>query len=198
MLQRSWPLLKATKEKIYELRIYDILPGKYDKFHRLTSELLPLRASVSRCQGYWIVQLGAINQVAHMWEYDSLKHRYDTRNALLRDVDWKHRYIDERQLCLSAQSNMLLRMTYLESNSSILSFKYLMKITPEKELVLTTPAASLAASYVVVTGEHEGKYVHILKGKLLDDLLEVEPTPGTISKIMGPARWSSAIGCLWR
>ncbi|ESL10473.1 hypothetical protein TRSC58_01794 [Trypanosoma rangeli SC58] len=198
MLRRLWPLLNLSKEKVYELRIYDILPNKYDKFYRITSELLPLRASVSRCQAYWIVQLGGLNQVVHLWEYDSLKHRYAIRSALDRDGEWKNRYTISRQECLSSQTNMLLRMVYRESNASILSFKYLMKITRDKELVLKTPGASLAASYVVITGEHEGMYLHIVKGTELDDLLDVEPLPGSISKIMGPARWSSLIGCLWR
>ncbi|RNF02363.1 putative protein NipSnap 3A-like [Trypanosoma rangeli] len=198
MLRRVWPLLNISKEKVYELRIYDVLPNKYDKFYRMTSELLPLRASVSTCQAYWIVQLGGVNQVVHLWEYDSLKHRYDIRTALDSDGEWKNRYTIARQECLSSQTNMLLRMIYRESNASILSFKYMMKITREKELLLKTPGASLAASYRVVTGEHEGMYLHIVKGKELDDLLEVEPLPGSISKIMGPARWSSLIGCLWR
>ncbi|KEG06996.1 putative protein NipSnap 3A-like [Trypanosoma grayi] len=198
MLHRSFPFRSIAQQKVYELRVYDIIPNKYDTFHRMSMELLPMRASVSRCQGYWVVQVGGVNQMVHLWEYDSLLHRYQARNALENDENWKLRYTNPRRECLSAQSNMLMRMIYRENSPSTLSYKYLLKITPEKELLLTTPGVTLAASYVVTVGEHEGKYVHIVKGKMLDDVVPLEPTPGSISKIMGPARWSSSIGCLWR
>ncbi|ORC91416.1 putative protein NipSnap 3A-like [Trypanosoma theileri] len=198
MLKRSFPLLNITNQKVYELRVYDILPDKYDTFHRISMDLLPMRASVSRCQGYWVVQIGALNQMVHLWEYDSLKHRYDIRNGLEKNEDWKRRYSYPRQECLSSQTNMLMRMIYREGTASTLSYKYLLKVTPQKELILTSPGVTLAASYIVTTGEHEGKYLHLVKGKMLDDLMQVEPTQGSISKIMGPARWSASIGCLWR
>ncbi|EAN93175.1 hypothetical protein C3747_76g208 [Trypanosoma cruzi] len=198
MLQRSFSLLSMAKQKVYELRVYDIIPNKYDTFYRMSMELLPLRTAVSRCQGYWVVQIGGLNQMVHLWEYDSLQHRYQIRNKIDRDTDWTRRYTYPRQECLSSQTNMLMRMTYREGNVSTNSFKYMMKITPEKELVLTTPGVTLAASYLVTIGEHEGKYFHLLKGMMLDDLLQVESIPGSVSKIMGPARWSSSMGCIWR
>lgn len=201
MLRRSFGALAPSSgnlRHIYELRLHDIIPGKYDAYYQLAMEMLPKRPGVGKCQGYWTCQMGALNQFVQIWQYDNLQHRYDCRKALENDQEWQRSFVKPGAQFLTRQSNQLLRLVYREGNASTMSYKYLMQISPEPEVELSGPSASLAATFQVVVGENEGKYVHIVKARKLDDVLPAQPVTGGSSKILGPARWSTTLGTLWR
>merc|ERR1712223_1609010 len=52
-----------------------------DKFH--------LRTEHSKLLGYWTVELGGLNQVTHLWEYDSYSHRAGVRAKLGGHQQWQ-------------------------------------------------------------------------------------------------------------
>lgn len=183
---------------VYEMRVDDVIPQHYDAFHRLSMEMMPKFPGSGRCMGYWTVQLGALNQFVSIWQFDNLQHRYDVRKKLDADKEWQRSYTQEMVKLIRRQDNMLMRMVYREGNASTMSYKYVMQLSPEKEVDLSGPSAILAATFQVVVGENEGRYVHLIKAKNLDDVIPVRPVEHGTSKIMGPARWSPTVGCLWR
>ncbi|XP_068232362.1 protein NipSnap homolog 3B-like [Palaemon carinicauda] len=82
-----------ASQKIHELRIYSINPNNVRDFLTLTSEEFHLRTSHSKLVGYWTSEIGGLNQVVHIWEYDSLSHRSQVRANLASDPNWNSRYL---------------------------------------------------------------------------------------------------------
>ena len=59
----------AENKKIYELRTYAIRPDKFGEYLKLMEENIGLRTAHSKLLGFWITDLGGINEVNHLWEY---------------------------------------------------------------------------------------------------------------------------------
>ena len=61
-------------KKIYELRTYAIRPDKFGEYMKLMEENIGLRTAHSKLVGFWITDLGGINEVNHLWEYGTGLH----------------------------------------------------------------------------------------------------------------------------
>lgn len=83
---------KQHAEPVYELRTYQIVPKNYSEFLKLSNEKISLRLAVSKCLGYWCTDLGGLNEVVHIWEYDDFSHRTKTRKRLAGDQSWQSEY----------------------------------------------------------------------------------------------------------
>lgn len=59
----------ADNKKIYELRTYAIRPDKFGEYLKLMEENIGLRTAHSKLLGFWITELGGMNEVNHLWEY---------------------------------------------------------------------------------------------------------------------------------
>ena len=59
--------------KIYELRTYAIRPDKFGEYLKIMEENIHLRTAHSKLTGFWISDLGGINEVNHIWEYGIFK-----------------------------------------------------------------------------------------------------------------------------
>ena len=72
---------------IYEIRTYTIKVGTvqeyYEKFHEAFDE----RQKLSRMIGIFNTEIGDLNRVMHIWEYDNAGHREETRAKSLT-FDW--------------------------------------------------------------------------------------------------------------
>ncbi|MEE9257510.1 MAG: NIPSNAP family protein, partial [bacterium] len=72
---------------IYELRIYTIKVGQaaayYEKFHEAFEE----RQKLSRMIGIFNTDIGDLNKIMHIWEYEDHGHRAETR-AEASGYDW--------------------------------------------------------------------------------------------------------------
>ena len=64
---------------IYEIRTYDLPPGKVPDYQQRFGEKLPERLKFSPLGGHWYTEVGPINQIVAIWPYDSLEHRAETR-----------------------------------------------------------------------------------------------------------------------
>ncbi|WAR11666.1 NPS3B-like protein [Mya arenaria] len=99
-----------TLQKIYELRTYVVNPRDQRQFLDLSKEWMHLRTAHSKLIGYWTNELGSgINDMVHIWEYDSLKHRADVRQRLAGDPEWVGSYFSKILPWLQRQENDLLR-----------------------------------------------------------------------------------------
>jgi hypothetical protein len=64
---------------IYEIRTYTLKPGSVAQFEKNFEEALPNRIKVSPLSAFWHTEMGPLNQVIHVWEYENLQHRSDVR-----------------------------------------------------------------------------------------------------------------------
>ncbi|XP_051715743.1 protein NipSnap homolog 3A isoform X1 [Ctenopharyngodon idella] len=97
-------------ETFYEFRTYNIQPHLNAAFLKLTNEKIQLRTAHSELIGYWSVEYGGLNQVFHIWKYDSYAQRASVRAALAQDPSWIDQYISKAMPMLSSQHN---EVTYL-------------------------------------------------------------------------------------
>ncbi|KAL0974252.1 hypothetical protein UPYG_G00217730 [Umbra pygmaea] len=89
----------------YEFRTYNIRPEKNAAFLQLTNEKMGLRTAHSELLGYWSVEYGGVNQVFHIWKYDSFAQRAAVRAALAKDPTWMEEYISKAMPMLTSQDN---------------------------------------------------------------------------------------------
>ncbi|XP_045608885.1 protein NipSnap homolog 3A isoform X2 [Procambarus clarkii] len=102
--------VKATQNTLYELRTYTLYPEKMREFLTLTEEHLHLRTAHSKLLGYWTSEIGGLNQVVHIWEYESLTHRAEVRARLAGDPEWLGRYVSCVIGMWQQQDNVLLAL----------------------------------------------------------------------------------------
>ncbi len=94
---------------IHELRTYTLRPNKAADFLKLTREVgYALRTRHSKCLGYWTTEVGELNQVVHLWEYEDFAHRTRVRIALAKDPDWTTKYLPHSRECHQRQETTVL------------------------------------------------------------------------------------------
>ncbi|KAJ8385275.1 hypothetical protein AAFF_G00191520 [Aldrovandia affinis] len=87
----------------YEFRTYNIKPEKNAAFLKLMEEKFHLRTAQSEPLGCWSIEYGALNQVLHIWKYDSYAQRARVRAALAQDPQWMEEYISKALPMLTSQ-----------------------------------------------------------------------------------------------
>nr|XP_057920059.1 protein NipSnap homolog 3A [Doryrhamphus excisus] len=90
---------------LYEFRTYKIHPDRTAAFLKLTNDKIHLRTAHSELIGYWCVEYGGLNQVFHVWKYDSFSQRAAVRSALAQDPCWMSEYISKAIPMLASQDN---------------------------------------------------------------------------------------------
>ncbi|MEZ5662576.1 MAG: NIPSNAP family protein [Burkholderiaceae bacterium] len=76
---------------IIEHRTYTVAHGQMDEYlARYECHGLPiLRRHLGRLQGCYLSEIGPLNQVLHVWIYDSLSDRERRRAQLEADPEWQ-------------------------------------------------------------------------------------------------------------
>ena len=75
---------------IYEHRTYTLHHGTMDTYlERYQTHALPLQIKhLGRLLGFFVSEIGPLNQVVHIWAYESLAEREQRRAALEADPAW--------------------------------------------------------------------------------------------------------------
>lgn len=73
---------------IIEMRTYQLFPDTVAEVEKRTAELLPAREKFSPLAGYWHTEVGPLNQVVHVWPYDSYDHRTQVRADAVKAGVW--------------------------------------------------------------------------------------------------------------
>lgn len=94
---------------IVEERIYTLHPGKVPEYLRLyESEGLAIQTRIlGRLIGYFTTEVGPLNQIIHMWGYDSLEERTRRRSELMADAGWKAFVVKLQPLILTMENKLL-------------------------------------------------------------------------------------------
>jgi len=72
---------------IYEVRTYTLKPGTTAEFESRFEKRHPYREKHSKLGAFWHSDIGPLNQVIHVWEYNDLNHRATAREAANKDRD---------------------------------------------------------------------------------------------------------------
>jgi hypothetical protein len=83
------PYRPTTGMGLHELRVYRLHPGKTAAYGEAMRDSLPIRKKHSSPVGYWLVEIGPLNTVVHLWVYKDLAHRAEVRKALAADAAWQ-------------------------------------------------------------------------------------------------------------
>ena len=71
------------------MRTYTVQPNMVGEYEKRFSEAYTVREQYSRMGGMWHTEIGPLNQVIHIWPYESLQQRADTRAAASKDSSGK-------------------------------------------------------------------------------------------------------------
>ena len=74
---------------IYEIRTYVTKAGAVPEWEARFAEAYATREKYSKLGGLWHVEIGPINQVIHIWPYESLPQRAEVRAAAAKDTSGK-------------------------------------------------------------------------------------------------------------
>lgn len=73
---------------IYEVRTYNLRPGSIPEVEKRFAEVLPHREKYSKLGALWHTELGPLNQIVHVWPYESLDQRNELRGQAMKDPNW--------------------------------------------------------------------------------------------------------------
>jgi hypothetical protein len=79
---------------IYELRTYTVKPGALGDMIKAASTVSrDVRGdNYGKLEGYWSTEIGPLNQVMHMWSYNSFEERTKLRAELAKNPRWTGEY----------------------------------------------------------------------------------------------------------
>jgi len=93
----------------YEMRTYTIQVGKMQEYLRHFEETgLQVISRYTTLVGWWYTEIGELNQVIHIWAYESLDDRIKKRAALYQDQDWLNGFVPKAFPMLVKQESKLL------------------------------------------------------------------------------------------
>ena len=102
--------------KVIDLRIYTIRPRGMPKYLQLFEELaLPLaRKHFGEPIGYYVTQIGPLNQVVHLWGFENLADLEQRHAALAADPGFAQ-YLAATEGLVVAQEDRILRSVEFKS-----------------------------------------------------------------------------------
>jgi len=97
---------------IVEERIYTLHPGKLAEYVGIyQAEGMPIQMKIiGSMLGYFTTEFGPLNQVVHLWGYQSFEERARKRAELQAHPDWKA-YLAKTRHLIHSQENKILNPT---------------------------------------------------------------------------------------
>ncbi len=95
---------------IYELRTYTMKPGTAPQAAANAGTIgRGIRGdNYGKLEGYWVTEVGPLNQVMHMWSYSDLNERARMRGEMLSNERWHKEYLPVLRPLLLRQDVRLL------------------------------------------------------------------------------------------
>lgn len=94
----------------YEMRTYTIKVGKVQEYLKHFEEVgFPVITKYQKLVGWWYTEIGELNQIIHIWEWESLDARAEQRKALYSDPDWLEKFIPTAFPMLEKQESKLMQ-----------------------------------------------------------------------------------------
>lgn len=95
---------------IYELRTYTMKPGTAPEAAKNAGTIgRGIRGDdYGKLEGYWVTEVGPLNQVMHMWSYSDLNERARLRAEMQSNERWQNEYLPALRPILLRQDVRLL------------------------------------------------------------------------------------------
>lgn len=90
---------------LIEVRTYQLRPATLAEAEKRFAEALPVRERHSPLAAFWHSEVGPLNQIIHVWTYDSFEHRASVRAAAAKEPGWPPAI---RELTVSQQSEIFV------------------------------------------------------------------------------------------
>lgn len=90
---------------IIEVRTYQLKPGSVPTFEQRFAEKLPDRVKLSPLAALWHTEVGGLNEVTHIWPYESLAQRTEVRETAVKTGVWPP---NNGELLVSMQSEIFI------------------------------------------------------------------------------------------
>jgi NIPSNAP len=103
---------------IYEIRTYTVRPGTVAEYEKRFSESIEVRSRYSQLYGLWHTEIGPLNQILHMWGYESLQERANIRAAASRDASGKWPP-NTNDLLVSQESDILVPINGMQHHPGV-------------------------------------------------------------------------------
>jgi hypothetical protein len=103
---------------IYEIRTYSLKPGCVGEYEKRFADGLEVRSNYSDLYGFWHTEIGPLNQVVHIWAYESLQQRADVRAAASRDPSGKWPP-NSNDLLISQESDILIPIKGMDHHTAV-------------------------------------------------------------------------------
>jgi hypothetical protein len=97
---------------IYEVRTYTLKPGSVAEFESRFEQRHPYREKYSKLGAFWHTEMGPLNQVIHVWEYEDLNQREEAREAASHDPDLQ-RLPGGREFVVEQQSEAVIPAPFM-------------------------------------------------------------------------------------
>jgi hypothetical protein len=99
---------------IIEERTYDLQPGRLAEYVALIQDegIAIQRPVLGRLVGYFHTDLGPLNQIVHIWAYESFADRAERRARLAADPRWIEYAKKVRAFSIRQQSRIMLPMSF--------------------------------------------------------------------------------------
>ncbi|HCP01500.1 MAG: NIPSNAP family protein [Alphaproteobacteria bacterium] len=98
---------------IHELRTYTTRPGAIPEILKINEEVgrKARGNNYGVLEGYWYTEIGPLNQVMHLWQYESYEERTRLRTELSQVEDWTQKYVPALRPLLVDQTTRFLNPT---------------------------------------------------------------------------------------
>ena len=97
-------------------RIYPLHAGKVPTFLKLYEEegMAVQTRILGKMVGYYFTDVGPLNQIVHMWGYESLDDRFERRKALQAAPEWQSYAAKMRPLVAHVENKILVPAPFFQ------------------------------------------------------------------------------------
>lgn len=95
---------------IHEIRTYDLKTGSTPEFIEKFGARIEKRVEYSPLVGFFYTEVGPLNRVIHIWQYEDMNERTEVRKKVIEAGIWPP---DTADLCVSQQSDICLLAPFL-------------------------------------------------------------------------------------
>jgi len=101
---------------LVEQRLYTFHPGKLQEFLRIyEADTMAVQLEYTPMMlGYYVTEVGMLNQVTTLWGYESAQARFDQREALFADPRWIAYLEKVRPMMVSQECRFLKPTTFFQ------------------------------------------------------------------------------------
>ena len=94
---------------IYEMRTYRMKVGSVPAYLKLVEEegIAVQRQHLGQLVGYFSSEIGALNEIVHLWAYSDLADRTERRARLAADPRWRE-FLPKIQALIETMENKIL------------------------------------------------------------------------------------------